>query len=106
MVYMYSTVWARKDANPWDEKGAAVAGHQQATRPFNVRLPLWAVDYLEKRSSETGVTKTQVLIEAISCLRAEHVRALMHEGYEEMRELDRQMADDDLAANAENLPEW
>jgi hypothetical protein len=89
-----------------DQGGLAMAGHAQAARPFNVRLPDWAFDFLDRRSAETGVTKTQVVIDAISCLRAEHVQALMRQGYEEMREIDRQMAEEDMAAGSECLPEW
>jgi hypothetical protein len=89
-----------------DQGGAAMAGHAQTARPFNVRLPVWASDFLDHRSVETGTSKTQVMVDAISCLRATHVQALMREGYEEMREINRQMADDDMAAGSECLPEW
>jgi len=89
-----------------NQGGLLVAGYPRAAKPFNVRLPMWAIEYLEERSAETGETKTQLVIDAISCLRAEHVRALMREGYEEMREIDRRMAEDDLAAGAKCLPEW
>lgn len=62
-----------------------MAGHAQAARPFNVRLPIWASDFVERRSQETGVSKTQVMVDALSCLRAGQVQALMRVGYEEMR---------------------
>lgn len=83
-----------------------MAGHAPTARPFNVRLPMWAIDFIDHRSNETGATKTQVMVDAIACLRAEHVQALMREGYEEMRRFNRQMADDDMAAGCESLPEW
>ncbi|MCE5254052.1 MAG: hypothetical protein LLG45_07605 [Actinomycetia bacterium] len=78
----------------------------ETTRPFNVRLPVWAGDFVDRRSNETGATKTQVIVEAISCLRAQEVQALMREGYEEMRRVDRRMAEEDMAAGNESLPEW
>jgi hypothetical protein len=83
-----------------------MAGHAQAAKPFNVRLPMWASVFVDRRASDTGATKTQVMVDAISCLRAEHVQALMREGYEEMRKANRQMAEEDMAAGNESLPEW
>ena len=75
------------------------------TKPFNVRLPLWAVDYIDTRSEERGVTKTQVVLDALSSLRAREVQDLMRAGYEEMREINRQMAQDALSASRGGLPE-
>jgi hypothetical protein len=83
-----------------------MVGHAQAAKPFNVRLPKWAIDFVEHRSTETGETKTQVVVDAIACLRAAHVQSLMREGYEEMRWHGRQLAEDDMAAGCESLPEW
>ncbi len=75
------------------------------TRPFNVRLPLWAVDYIDRRSEERGVTKTQIVVDALSSLRAQELQNLMREGYEEMRVLDRQMAQEALPASVGSLTE-
>ena len=83
-----------------------MAGSPQTAIPINVRLPAWASEFVERRASETGATKTQVLVDAIACLRAAHVQALMREGYEEMRQANRQMAEEDLAAADGSLPEW
>lgn len=75
------------------------------TKPFNVRLPLWAIAYIDGRSEERGVTKTQVVLDALSSLRAQEVQALMREGYEEMRETNRQMARDAFTASLGGVPE-
>ena len=75
------------------------------TKPFNVRLPFWAVDYIDRRSEERGVTKTQIVVDALSGLRAQELQSLMREGYEEMRALDRQMAQDALPASLGSLPQ-
>jgi hypothetical protein len=83
-----------------------MAGHAHAAKPFNVRLPMWAIDFVERRSTETGETKTQVVVDAIACLRAAHVQSLMREGYEEMRSYGRQLAEEDMAVGCESLPEW
>lgn len=79
---------------------------EETTKPVSLRLPAWASDFVERRCSETGETKTQVVLEALSCLRAAQVQALMREGHEEMRTINCQMAEDDLAAGTESLPEW
>ena len=78
----------------------------QTAKPFNLRLPAWAVEFVEAEASETRTTKTQVVIDAIACLRAERIRALMREGYEEMREVGQQLAEADLVAGNESMPEW
>jgi hypothetical protein len=83
-----------------------MSGQAQAARPFNLRLPVWASEFVDLRAHESGVTKTQVVLDAISCLRAAQVQALMREGYEEMREADRLMAEEDMAIGSECLPEW
>jgi hypothetical protein len=78
----------------------------RALKPVNLRLPQWAVDYVDRRAASTGATKTQTVIEAISCLRAREVQDLMREGYEEMRDLNRQMAEEGVAAAGDCLPGW
>lgn len=75
------------------------------TKPFNVRLPRWAIDYIDRSSLERGVTKTQVVVEALSGLRAQETQNLMREGYEAMRLANLQMAEDTLAASSESVPE-
>lgn len=81
-------------------------GSGEATTTLSLRLPAWATEFIDHRCGETGESKTQVVLEAISHLRAAQVQALMREGYEEMRSVNRQMAEDDLAAGNESLPEW
>jgi hypothetical protein len=68
-------------------------------------LPLWAIQYIDERAARQGVTKTQVILEALSGLRAQELQWLMRQGYEEMREADRQMAHDTSAISLEGLPE-
>ena len=75
------------------------------TRPFNVRLPIWAIDYIDRRSAERGVTKTQVVLDALSSLRAHELQSLMREGYEEMRAANSEMAQEALPASIGSLPE-
>ena len=77
-----------------------------AARPAQFRLPSWASEFIDRRSQTLGTTKTQVIIEAISRLRTEEMQALMREGYEEMGAQSLLMAEMDLAASVETLPDW
>lgn len=75
------------------------------TKPFNVRLPIWAVEYIDRRSEERGVTKTQVVLDALSGLRAQELQELMREGYAEMSEVNRDMARRAMSLSRESLSE-
>ncbi len=66
----------------------------KGTKPFNIRMPAWAIEYIDRRSKEQGITKTDVVVEALWRLRSDDVRRLMRAGYEEMRETDRRLAEE------------
>ena len=66
----------------------------KGTKPFNIRMPVWAIEYIDRRSKDRGVTKTDVVVEALWRLRSDDVRRLMRAGYEEMRETDRRLAEE------------
>ena len=67
-----------------------------STTPFNVRLPEWALQYINERAVASGTTKTDVLLEALQALKVQDREALMRKGYEEMRQIDRIMAEESL----------
>ena len=67
-----------------------------STTPFNVRLPDWALQYINERAATSGTTKTDVLLEALQALKLQDREALMRRGYAEMREIDRIMAEEAL----------
>jgi hypothetical protein len=67
-----------------------------STKPFNVRLPDWALQYINERAAACNTTKTDVLLEALRSLRVQDREALMRKGYEEMREIDRILAEEGL----------
>ena len=75
----------------------------RGTKPFNIRMPAWAIEYIDLRSKERGVTKTDVVVEALWRLRTDDVRRLMRVGYEEMRETDRRLAEEVMAVSASGL---
>jgi hypothetical protein len=67
-----------------------------STTPFNVRLPDWALDYINERAVTTGTTKTDVLLEALQALKVQDRETLMRKGYAEMREVDKLIAEESL----------
>lgn len=71
-----------------------------ATKPFNVRLPHWALDFIEQRARESGLTKTEVVLLALERLRKEDQAALMRQGYAEWRALDVRLAEEGLGRPA------
>jgi hypothetical protein len=75
-------------------------------RPVNFRLPQWVLEFLESRAKERNASKTQIVVEAVSCLRDRDLAALMEEGYREMAEDSRATAEASLPAAIETLPEW
>jgi hypothetical protein len=78
-----------------------------ATRPSQFRLPRWAVEFLETMSETNGTTKTEIVVQAIDCLRSREVERLMEEGYREMASLNRGLAEDGLSvSDAESWPLW
>jgi hypothetical protein len=67
-----------------------------STTPFNVRLPDWALQYINDRAAAAGSTKTDVLLEALQALKLQDRDALMRKGYAEMREIDKLIAEEAL----------
>lgn len=75
-------------------------------RPMNFRLPQWVIDFLEVRATERDQTKTQVLAEAVACLRDREIAVLMEEGHRETAEEGLVLSEGSLPAVIETLPEW
>ena len=71
-----------------------------------VRLPESLSEFLNKRVEEGHGTKTQIVISALECLREREREKLMEEGYRAMGEFDRALAEADMGAGAESVPEW
>ena len=76
------------------------------TRPVQFRLPAWAREFLDEQSRQAGITKTEIVIEALECLREKELAALMAEGYRELADLNTRMAEEAVALAGETLPEW
>ena len=83
-----------------------MAVYTSRTRPAQFRLPEWAVAFVQERSAAAGTTKTEVVLEALECLRHRDVERLMAEGYA-ARAADSEPQDEDaLRAAEETWPEW
>ncbi len=76
-----------------------------ASTPVNFRLPDWVVSFLATRAEALHTTKTQVLIEAVACLRDRDLQTLMAEGYRDRGDELLELSESALPAAAETLPE-
>lgn len=79
---------------------------RQATRQAQFRLPLWVNEYLEERAVQSGRTKTDVVIEAVTCLRDREEAETMERGYLEQAALSAGIAETTVVAAPEVLDEW
>ena len=52
------------------------------TRQAQFRLPEWATELIEQVAEERRISKTQVVLNALECLRERELEELMAEGYE------------------------
>jgi hypothetical protein len=79
---------------------------RQTTRRAQFRLPLWANEYLAQRAVQSGRTKTDVVVEAVACLRDRERAEAMERGYREQATLGAEIAEATMAAAPEVLDEW
>lgn len=75
------------------------------SKPYNFRLPPAAYEYLEEQAGDSGRSKTDVVVEALACLRERQREALMAEGYQELAAWNRELAEGTRGAGNEALPE-
>jgi hypothetical protein len=64
-------------------------------RPGQFRLPAWAHQFLAEESTTRGITKTEVVLEGLECLKRSRHEDLMKQGYVELRDV-----------MAEEVQEW
>lgn len=76
------------------------------TKPVQFRLPAWAREFLDEQARLAGSTKTEVVVEALECLREKELAAAMAEGYRELADFNKQLAEETIGIAAETLPEW
>lgn len=76
------------------------------SKPANFRLPQWVIDFLERKAEEQQESKTQIVVEAVTCLRDRELAALMEEGYRELADDALEAAEAALPLAVGTLPEW
>jgi hypothetical protein len=87
-------------------EGIRMATYSAGTRPAQFRFPEWAQLFVEERAAATGSTKTEVVLEALECLRQRQVEELMAEGYAARAAESAGLAETGLKAAEEAWPEW
>lgn len=61
---------------------------EYTTKPAQFRLPRWAHDFIAQEASASGLSKTDVVVEALEAFKRKRFEELMAEGYIEMAEED------------------
>ena len=56
--------------------------HGAPGKQTQFRLPPWALVFIEGAAAQRQTTKTQVVLDALACLREHELNDLMAEGYE------------------------
>ena len=74
------------------------------TRPVQVRLPEPADAFLAALAEERGETKTEVVVEALECLRQQLIERRMEAGYRDLADEERQLVTAGLAASLPTIP--
>jgi len=69
------------------------------TRPVQVRLPEPVDAFLAALAEERGETKTEVVVEALECLRQQLIERRMEAGYRDLADEERQIVTAGLAAS-------
>jgi hypothetical protein len=77
-------------------------------KPGQFRLPAWAHEFLAEESRTRGVTKTEVVLQGLECLKRSRHEDLMMQGYVELRDVMREEASEWDAAMMDGLEddEW
>jgi len=75
------------------------------TRPVQVRLPEPVDDFLTGLARELGQSKTQLVVEAIECLRQQLLERRMEAGYRELADEQGQLVAAGLAVSLPAIPD-
>lgn len=68
-------------------------------RPVQVRLPEPVDAFLAALAQERGETKTEIVVEALECLRQQLIERRMEAGYRDLADEERQLVTAGLAAS-------
>jgi predicted DNA-binding protein len=75
------------------------------TRPVQVRLPESVHDFLTALAHERGESKTQIVQEALECLRQQLLERRMEAGYRDLAGEQQQIVEAGLAASLSTIPD-
>lgn len=75
------------------------------TRPVQVRLPEKADAFLSGYAETTGKTKSDVVVEALDCLRRRQIELQMEAGYRELADDQNAVVTAGLAAGLSSIPD-
>jgi hypothetical protein len=75
------------------------------TRPVQVRLPLELDDFVAELARERGESKTQVVIEALECLKQQLLEHRLETGYRALAADDADLVEAGLRAALPAIPE-
>ena len=75
------------------------------TRPVQVRLPLSVDEFLTRLSLELGQSKTQIVVDALECLKQQRLDQSMAAGYRELADEQSQLVEAGLAASLTAIPD-
>ena len=75
-----------------------------AKAPVQVRLSAPVREFLAQAAKERGETQSQVVTDALNCLREQRVEALMEEGYRKLAESQLALVEAGLAAALPIVP--
>ena len=75
------------------------------TRPVQVRLPEATDALLTGLTKELGMSKTQIVIEALDCLQKQRLERQMEAGYRELANAQAQIVRAGLAAGLPAIPD-
>lgn len=75
------------------------------TRPVQVRLPESVDDFLSALAAERGESKTQIVVEALECLRRHVLERRMEAGYRELAGEQDPLVAAGLAASLRTIPD-
>lgn len=59
---------------------------EYTSKPAQFRLPAWAHEFLAQEASATNTSKTEIVLEALDCLKQRRFEESMKQGYIEMAE--------------------
>jgi predicted transcriptional regulator len=77
---------------------------QTLRKPVQVRLPDKVRDFLAQVARERCETKSDVVIDALNCLREQQIEALMEEGYRVLGDSQHDVVAAGLAAALPTIP--